>query len=244
MKKNLIIFSLILLAGFAGLADTFSVNGSTKLSSLNSPNRIWATNTTYFTYYGFSTTNPFSGFVASTGISSKSELGKFPPVQVMFDVTGTSFELVLDSYDYVNDEQGIGYYTLSDGITTTSYTNSTYTGIAGYSPSYTLVTFASNGVHHMTLALKGNFAGVNVTVGNTVSQRVLSPKPNLLIVEGDSYTEGYNPSVSVFSGFQSFWFDGWVWQLAQLAPNTIAVPCGISGTGFIAGSPGANYVLA
>ena len=117
-----------------------------------------------------------------------------------------------------------------DGVRTAYSTNAV--AAPGYSQVTINYSFANNTTHHVFLAIKGGFRGVTVSTGNTVTSYAL-PKPNLLIVEGDSYTEGYNPLVKV-SGYQSFWFDGWVWQLSWLQPNTIVVPCAIGGTGFLA----------
>lgn len=241
MKKNLIIFCLAGLAGFSVGADTITVDTVTHYqSTLINPTTYAATNAGVFTYYGFPTTNyPGSGgaTISSIGISSPSELAKFPPVQVSFDFTGTRCELLIDSYDYVNGVWSKAWFTLSDGVTTTAYTNIPDMG-PGNRPYYVPITFSSNTTHHLMLSVKGNFAGVNVSTGNTLAGRVLS-KPNLLIVQGDSYTEGYNPTLWVF-GYPNFWFDGWVWQLAGLVPNTIAIPSGISGTGFVSSNGGTS----
>jgi lysophospholipase L1-like esterase len=238
--KTILSLATLLVAVLASHAQSFTISYDDQASHFTGASTVAATDTSVFTYCGFATTNPALTYIYSKGISSASEMQKLPPVQVMFDVTGTSFELVMGSHDYINGTDERGYFTLSDGITTTLYTNSSYIGPATYIPNYTLVTFTNGGTHHMTLSVKGGFKGVNVTSA-TVSKRVLSPKPNLLIVLGDSYTEGYNPTVSVFGVVPSYWFDGWVWQLAQLASNTVPVQCAVSGTGFIAGSPTVHY---
>lgn len=227
-------FLILLLFALPALGASFTVSSSTASSSFTNPTLSRATNESVFTYYGFPTTN-YSGDVYSIGISSAAELAKFPPVQVFFSVTGTNFEMLINSIG----GGSVAYYTLSDGFTATHYTNSSFTG-GGTQPSYTIVTFATNTTHQLSLSIKGGFRGINTTNGNSVSSYSLDPRPNLLIMEGDSYTEGYNPSVLVF-GHQSLWFDGWVWQLAGLVPNTISVPSAISGTGFVNTGGGSNY---
>lgn len=235
MKKNLIVFCLACFVGFPILADTITVGGS----PLVNPTTYPATSSV-FTYYGFLTTNdPAAGgsIVSTIGISSTNEMKKFPPVQVAFDLTGTSCEVIVNNYDSPDNFLTVPYFTVSDGATTTSYTNVPYMGPSNTNTYSVPVSFSSSTTHHVRLSIKGNFGGVRVASGNTISASSPSPKPNLLIVEGDSYTEGYNPTVFVF-GYPSFWFDGWVWQLARLVPNTIAVPSGIGGTGFVSSNGG------
>lgn len=237
MFKKLLIACLPVLIGINGLADIITVDTAIHTSStLANPTSIGATNSV-FSYYGFPTTNYASagGYtVSSCGLSG---LGKFPPVQVSFDLTGTNLELIISPFDYVNNVWSQAYFTISDGVTTTSYTNVPNIGPGNW--FWVPIKFASNTTHHLTLSLKGNLVAVNVGAGNTISSHPLPSKPNLLIVEGDSYTEGYNPTVLVY-GWPSFWYDGWVWQLAHLQPNTVAVPSGIGGTGFIASNAGAS----
>lgn len=223
------------------IADTITVNTTQYTSSqLTGATTTLATNVIY-SYYGFPTTNyPSAGgyIVSSTGISSASELGKFPPVQARFDFTGTNCELIMDSFDYLNGVWSENYFTISDGTT-----NTPYNLVPAMGPGhqyFVQVSFSSNIVHHLTLSVKGNFVGINTTNGNSISTYSLTPKPNLLIMEGDSFTEGFNPNIYVY-GYESLWFDGWVWQLAGLVPNTIAVPNGLSSTGFSAGAPTQNY---
>ncbi len=182
-----------------------------------------------FAYYGLPTTNA-NGIVYAAGISSAPELTKTPPVQVRFNLTGTNFSF---TYTPLNPwGSGLAaYWELRDnGVLLGSYTNQY--GLP-YNDGLTTntVSFASGGIHQLSLSIKGGFVGLNLLSGNTIAATTL-PKPNLLIVEGDSYTEGYNPTVLI-AGFQSSWFDGWVWQLANLVPNTIPAPTGISGTGFV-----------
>lgn len=240
MIKKFIIIGFFSLSLLTAMAASFTAGPSYTSTTLSNPTTYGATSS-IFNYYGFPTTNYSGSVISSIGISSATELSKFPPVQVSFDITGTSCELILNPYNYVGAADSMAYYTLSDGTTTTSYTNSAYVGWSGATPRYIPITFSSSTTHHMTLSLKGNFMGVNVASGNTLSSYAL-PKPNLLIVEGDSYTEGYNPNVLV-NGFSSVWFDGWVWQLARLQPNTLAVPNAVSGTGFTTGTPFGSRVV-
>lgn len=243
MKKIFLSLCLALAAGPAALADTITLGGSSSTSTTT-----YAATNSVFTYYGFPVTNypAAGGAVSSYGINNASEMAKFPPVQVSFDLTGTNFWLMIDNRDYVNGTTYVGsgqttaYFTVTDGTTITAYTNVPQIGEGAAVPTSVLVSFANNTTHHVTVALKGNFAGVKVPAGATLSKTVVSTKPNLLIVLGDSFTEGYNAAANVY-GWPSYWFDGWVWQLARLVPNTVAVPSGIGGTGFFAGGTNANY---
>ena len=143
--------------------------------------------------------------MASTGVSSTNELSKFPPVQVAFTFSGTNLELILDNNAFFTSSETMMYLTVSDGQITTSYTNVPGMGPNGVGIYYLPVNFSSNTVHNVTVAIKGNFAGINVPAGETISG-ITTSKPNLLIMEGDSYTEGYNPTVTIY-GYQSYWFD-------------------------------------
>jgi lysophospholipase L1-like esterase len=237
MKKYLVTFCFAVLTGFPLWADTITVGGT----ALVNPTTYPATSGV-FTYYGFLTTNyPSAGgnIVSTIGISSTNDMKKFPPVQVGFDLTGTNFEVIINNYDYANNFTTMPYFTVSDGVTTTIYTNVPYLGPSNTNTYSVPVTFSSGGTHAVRLSVKGNFGGVRVAAGNTISASSSSAKPNLLIVEGDSYTEGYNPTVLIF-GYPSYWFDGWVWQLARLVPNTIAVPSSIGGSGFVSSNGGAT----
>jgi lysophospholipase L1-like esterase len=236
MKKNLLILWVLLLAGVAAWADTITINTTQYTATrLASPTTYAATNTGVFTYYGWPTTNFGSEVQTLTH-----DLVPFPPLQVSFDLTGTNCELLINSYNNVAGGWDMAYFTLSDGATTTIYTNIPDLG-PGSSPYYVNVAFGSNITHHLLLSIKGGFNGVNVSAGNVVALHTLS-KPNLLIVEGDSYVQGFNPTLNVY-GYNSYWFDGYVWQLAKLLPNTIAIPSGLGGTGFVANNGGltTNY---
>lgn len=224
---------------FSVHADTITFGGETASSSITSPT-LTGYGDSKFTYYGFPTTNYGTSFSYSAGISSTSELHKFPPQQLTFTLTGTNFEVYCLGYDPLSASDGQGItFTINDGTQTTSYTNAWagHAGITGY--RYVMVNFGSNIIHNITMAISGGFGGINTGAGNSIAQRILSPKPNLLIIEGDSYTEGYNPTVQYgyMNSYSSWWFDGWAWQLAQLVTNTICIPSGVSGTGYASGPP-------
>lgn len=230
MKAILPLIVVLCAAGVVSRADTIVVNTNAVYYSTtySGPTMISPTSGS-FTYYGFRTTND-NGVVYATGISSVPEMEKCPPVQVTFNFTGTNFELILDPFDSVAGAYSSPYFTLSDGQTTTIYTNMPRFAQNNGDIFYVPVSFGSNITHHLKFCLKGGFAGINVTNG-AFAPYTLSPKPNLWIDGGDSYVEGYNPTVSV-NNYASFWFDGFVWQVMGLQSNTIVVPCGVSGTGF------------
>ena len=215
-----ILLALLFLAGFLAKADTITLGTTVYGSSrMTNPTYYAATNSA-FTYYGFPATVAVTnnalytaGTVSSIGMTN---LSAAPPVQVAFDFTGTNFELVTEAW----------MVTIEDGTTITSVTNCPPISL---NPNrwYFSVGFSSNLTHHLKLNVAGGFVGINVTNG-TITSRTL-PKQNLLIVEGDSYTEGYHQYLTT----SYKWFDGWAWQLARLVPNTICIPSGIGGTGFV-----------
>lgn len=241
--KIVLVILLMLVAAIVSFAQSFTVGSGTSSTSFTSPAVHLATDSV-FTYYGFAVTNYASapsGTLFSTGISSAAAVAKFPPIQVSFSLTGTNMEMLLDARDYPASTPLAAYFELSDGYTTTVYTDSPST-IAGQTPKYITVLFATNTTHDIMLSLKGGLRSISVTNGNTLATKLLTPKPNLLIVQGDSYTEGYNPNFT-FNGYQCYWFDGWVYRLAKTVPNTIPVQLGVSGTGFSNGSgTGIDYL--
>lgn len=225
------LLALTVLTWMRAAADTITVNTNADHYSTeySGPTTLSPTNA-IFTYYGFRTTNE-SGVVYATGISSIKELDKCPPEQFTFDFTGTNFEVILNPFSGTVDAAWASpYFTVSDGVMTTIYTNMPPYVRNNSDDFYTMVTFSSNILHHVSMAIKGGFMGINYTNGSFAAT-VPAVKPNLWIDGGDSYVEGYNPTVSV-NGYSSFWFDGFVWDIGGLNSNTIVVPCGVSGTGF------------
>ena len=224
-----VVLAMLVCAG--ARADTITVNTNAVYyaTTYSSPTTVQPTNAV-FAYYGFRTA-VLNGAVYTTGISSVPEMDKCPPEQILFSFTGTNFELIINPFSStVNGAYASPYFTLSDGQTTTIYTNMPPFVRNNSDIFYVPVTFGNNITHHLKLSLKGGFGGINVTSGSC-SGYVPATKPNLWIDGGDSYVEGYNPTVSV-DGSASFWFDGFVWQVMGLQANTIVVPCGVSGTGF------------
>ncbi len=187
-------------------------------SQMTSPTYYAATNSA-FTYYGFPTSVTVSNnasYTANTVYAvGLTNLASAPPLQIAFDFTGTNFEVVVEAW----------MVTIEDGVTVTSVTNSPPISL-NPNKKYFSVGFSSNILHHLMLNVSGGFVGINVT-NASITPRPL-PRQNLLIVEGDSYTEGYHQYFT--TGYK--WYDGWVWQLARLVPNTICIPSGIGGTGF------------
>ena len=224
------ICALLLLTGFSAKADTITLATNVyNASQMTNPTYYAATNSA-FTYYGFPTTVAATdnalytaGTISSIGMTN---LSAAPPVQVAFDFTGTNFELVTEAWNL----------TIEDGITITSVTNCPQLYLTP-NREYFSVSFSSNITHHLQLNIQGGFVGINLTNGSLTSRTL--PKQNLLIVEGDSYTEGYHQYLTT----SYKWFDGWVWQLARLVPNTVCIPSGIGGTGFLNtnNSGGGNY---
>jgi hypothetical protein len=207
-----------------------------------SPTFLYGSNSV-FTQYGLRTTNE-SGTIYTWGISLPAEMDKCPPEQFTFDFTGTNFEIVFNGFP----GNGSGnytdpYFSISDGVTNVSYTNSPRYTRNNSANLFSYIRFPNNTIHHITIRAKGGFVGINYTNG-TFAATTPTVKPNLLIDESDSYGEGFNPTVSMSEGGSSFWFDGFLWQLMTNQPNLFVVPCALSGTGFYttnAGTGGLPY---
>ncbi len=100
---------------------------------------------------------------------------------------------------------------------------------------YIQVSFASNTTHHVRLNIAGTFYGLTIPATSTIVATTVAQKPNLLIVEGDSYTQGYHQDTG-----WPYWFDGWVWRLSGQFNNCVVVPSAWGGTGFIHTNGGAG----
>lgn len=234
MVKALSIAAFVLiLVAVAVRADTITVQTNYAYSTeytTPAPVTLYGSNSV-FAQYGYRTTNE-SGTIYTWGLSASSEMDKCPPEQMVFDFTGTNFELILNGFP----GNGSGnysdpYFSISDGTTNVSYTNSPlYTRNNSFN-LFSIIRFANNITHHITLRVKGGFVGINCTNG-TFSSTTITTKPNLLIDESDSYGEGFNPCVTMSEGGSSFWFDGFLWQLMNQQPNLVVVPASLSGTGF------------
>lgn len=222
---NIRITTLLLLVAcmiVSANADTITVNTNVYFSSQLAGTTYYASNYSIFSYYGPTTTDSATNYVTGAVSPTTHPTG---PVQVFFDFTGTNLEVVAEAWAG----------TMEDGQTETSITNYPNTATASVK-TYVQFSFGSNTLHHLHLNLDGAFYAVK-TFG-TVTARTM-PKQNLVIVLGDSYTQGYHE----YHGSGLYWFDGWVWQLARLVPNTVCIPLGIGGTGFVHNSAtgGTNY---
>lgn len=227
---------MALTVSFAVRGDTISISTNTAhyatTYSTPAPVVIGPTNA-IFAYYGLPT-NLVRAAIYSTGISSVDAMDKCPPVHVLFSFTGTNFEIQINPFTTTtNAAYSTPYFTISDGQTTTSYTNMPPFTQSGSANAWVPIVFSSNITHHVTLVLKGGFAGVDYTNGSFAGY-VPAAKPNLLIHFGDSYVEGYNPCVALgyYGNAASFWFDGFVHQLEALQTNLVTIEEGVSGTGF------------
>lgn len=184
-----------------------------------------------FTYYGEPTNIPsWESAVYADGISSAPELDKAPPVNVWFNFTGTNFEIELFPYSIGTYAYNPPYFEIMEGTNETFYTNAPPFVENNNNPFFVPVYLSQAGTHHLKLAVHGGFVGIDYTNG-VLSAWTPALKPNAWLDCGDSYTEGYNPTVTV-DGYGSYWFSGYVRDVGRLETNNVVIPCAISGRGF------------
>ena len=166
-----------------------------------------------------------------------------PPIEVKFDFTGTNFEVLLNNSYWPGNLNGNAHedFIITEGTNVTRRTDCPQ--ILNNAVTYVPVTFSQNITHHLTLRLIGSFYGINIKAGESITASTL-PKYNLLLVNGDSYAQGYTLDYSYGDGSQqNNWLDGWCLQLENIVTNLVVAPFGVGGTGFVSTNSGGvlNY---
>lgn len=232
MKASAVIL-LLLVASSAAWGDTLTIgtNGSAYSTEYTGTVTTWAPTNSVFTYYALPVTWTGSTLYA-TGIDSSYAQSLQPPVQVRFKlVNASNLEFNITGFNLTNAYR-TPYFSISDGTTNTPITNSPVYVRNNGNTYFTRINFGTTNEHDITFWLSGGLAGVNTTNG-TLLPWVPTNKPNLLIISGDSYTQGYLPdgSAGMYPSGPS-WFYGYGQQCVSSNADTFAMLLGISGTGY------------